>query len=203
MWSYADVQDRLEDAIAQTHGAFVLADDVRNVGAAHLVQQANINPGINEWLISVQTMLSRAEEDLISAVLLIRGKAIVLPATWCLTNVCYLLHQSLEKWLKAWLRFQKQGGTKSHSLEVLFKSAMHNLPELQSFYALLDQEFTAEIQSQFFPSDSLRYADTEEDKLVVWVEVLTTALCNSRQLIIEAIKTKLLANSQNGGEYEV
>ena len=45
---------------------------------------------------SQQSWIDRAEEDLLCAVFLCRQRINYSP----LANICYLLHQSIEKWLK-------------------------------------------------------------------------------------------------------
>ncbi len=107
-----------------------------------------------------QPLIERAEEDLLSALSLYRrGACSYLP----LVTVCFLLHQALEKWLKAFIAVQGIPVTARgpHDLDSRFRAAETQCPEFAEVRKRLE-EVAPGILHHKFPGN-LRYNETPAD----------------------------------------
>jgi HEPN domain-containing protein len=132
---------------------------------------------LSEHLQSQQYLIRRAEEDLFCAVMLCRRKSGYMP----LVNICYLLHQSIEKWLKVFLIIQSPAfKQKGHDLEYLFDKAT----EIKIQFEFIKSELTLVdpvILGPKFPSD-LRYNETSPE-IEDYIQALMRAVFKTRRLI--------------------
>lgn len=141
-------------------------------------------------LQSQQCLIDRAEEDLICAICLYRGACGHLP----LLNICYLLLQSIEKWLKVFIAIQ--------DISVPTKGRdSHNL--FRFFTALSERELAfKQIQEQIEATDpqllshnfyvNLRYNDTPT-QIETYIETLIPAAFNTRRIVKRFLKRRLYA----------
>jgi len=81
----------------------------------------------------VQWWMLRAEEDLFCALFLVRHARGYLP----LNNICYLLHQSLEKWLKIYLAMNGSEFEFTHDLGYLLNVATRLDLSFHTIYCML------------------------------------------------------------------
>ncbi len=115
-----------------------------------------------------QPRIERAEEDLLSALSLYRrGACGYLP----LVTVCFLLHQALEKWLKAFIAVQgiQVSAKRLHDLHSRFMAVETKYPEFGEVRREIEQ-VAPEILDHKFPGD-LRYNETPAD-----IEICAKAL---------------------------
>jgi HEPN domain-containing protein len=129
-----------------------------------------------------QRFIDRAEEDLLCALSLYTRRACgYLP----LVTVCFLLHQAMEKWLKAFLAVNGTPQPKTHDLYKLLEAANNIEPQFLRVREEIEK-VNSEILGQKFPSD-IRYEDTppgiEKD-----VEILFQAARVTRRLVKQSLK---------------
>lgn len=134
-----------------------------------------------------QPYIERAEEDLLCAVSLYRrGACGYLP----LNNVCYLLHQAIEKWLKLFIAVGRVEGVPTrgqhaHDLR-LFLTAIEALdPEFLRIRGMIEA-VDGQMMDHRFPG-SLRYEATkpETDQ---HVETLMSVAFRTRRLVKRCLK---------------
>lgn len=126
-----------------------------------------------------QSLIERAEEDLLSALSLYRrGACGYLP----LANICFLLHQAVEKWLKVFIAVQgiPIDAKGQHDLDSRFRAAETQCPEFAEVRQRIEN-VACEILGHRFPGD-LRYSNTR-DNIEQCVEVLMEAALRVRRLV--------------------
>jgi HEPN domain-containing protein len=132
-----------------------------------------------------QPLIERAEEDLLCVLSLYRQGACGYSA---LVTVCFLLHQALEKWLKAFIAVQGfRVSTKTHDLYNRFQAVEEVDPAFGDIRSKL--EIAPEIMAHEFPGN-LRYNETPPD-IEQYVEVLIKAAFATRKLVKRALKRRL------------
>jgi len=137
-----------------------------------------------EDLQSQQLWIDRAEEDLFTAVILCRKRQVYVP----LMNICYFLHQSIEKWLKLFLSIKG----------ILAKGDKHHLDKLLQRAESLDSQF-ADVRSEIdaidpqilgpnFASSTLRYGETlTEREIKSDIKALMKAAFKTRRLVKQCL----------------
>jgi HEPN domain-containing protein len=129
-----------------------------------------------------QRFIDRAEEDLLCALSLYTRRACgYLPVV----TVCFLLHQSIEKWLKAFLAVKAKPQPKTHDLYQLLEAARKIEPKFMKVREDIEK-VDSEILGQQFPSD-IRYEDTRPD-IEKDVEILLQAARATRRLVKQSLK---------------
>lgn len=137
-----------------------------------------------------QPLIDRAEEDLLCAIALYRRRFCGCAGN----NICFFLHQSVEKWLKLLIGVTAQklpGGIKSHELYERFRllaqlENLHYLDEVKSEI----EEVDGKILGHRFPGE-LRYNETPSD-IESYIQVLLKAAFKTRR-----IAKKYLGRSDN------
>lgn len=141
---------------------------------------------------SQQHWIDRAEEDLLAAIYLCREKKQYSPHS----TICYLLHQSIEKWLKAFLEINGINMGKTHNLFVLLKRAGEKDPFFTRSLQMLNQNASIILEEKF-SSDLLRYSNNEElpkiDKLVAMLFPLAFKI---RRIVKLRIRQEVLSNER-------
>jgi len=126
-----------------------------------------------------QPLIERAEEDLLCALSLYRQGACGYSP---LVTVCFLLHQALEKWLKAFIAVQgisvRPNG--QHDLLGRLEAAKTVQPAFADIQSKIE-EIEPEIMAHKFPGN-LRYNETPPD-IERKVEVLIKAAFVTRRLV--------------------
>ncbi|MCX8171798.1 MAG: HEPN domain-containing protein [Candidatus Bathyarchaeota archaeon] len=127
-----------------------------------------------------QRLVDRAEEDLLCAVHLLRKPPF---GRYTPAHVCYLLHQSIEKWLKVLLLYNKGKYPKLHNLDELFQNVIqstdHHLSNTISRVKDLIEEVDEWVESSAGVwelkildrnfQDNLRYNKDDPNDVQVWV----------------------------------
>jgi HEPN domain-containing protein len=134
-----------------------------------------------------QPFIDRAEEDLLCAVSLYRQGACGYSP---LVIVCFLLHQALEKWLKAFIAVQGISVPKKgqHDLLSRLEAAKTVEPAFADIQSKIEETEPA-IMAHNFPGN-LRYNETPPN-IEQYVEVLIKAAFATRKLVKRALKRKL------------
>jgi HEPN domain-containing protein len=126
-----------------------------------------------------QPLIERAEEDLLCALSLYRQGACGYSP---LITVCFLLHQAMEKWLKAFIAVQGIHVSPNGQHDLL--SRLEAAKIVQSAFADIQskiEEIEPEIMAHKFPGN-LRYNETPPD-IERKVEVLIKAAFATRRLV--------------------
>lgn len=141
---------------------------------------------------SQQRWIDHAEEDLLAAIYLCREKKQYFPHS----TICYLLHQSIEKWLKAFLEINGITMGKTHNLFVLLKRAGEKDEFFSRSLQLLDQNIPIVLEEKF-SSDLLRYSNSEEllntDKIVAMLFPLVFKI---RRIVKSRIRQEAIRNER-------
>ena len=123
-----------------------------------------------------QRYIDRAEEDLLCAVgLCRRGTFGYIP----LVNVCYLLHQAIEKWLKMLIAVQGVAVPRLHELHLLLDAVAAREPQVMRIRDMI-VEVDEVLLSQKFPSN-LRYEETPPE-VERYIDVLMRAAFMLRKI---------------------
>ena len=132
-----------------------------------------------------QPLIERAEEDLLCALSLYRQGACGYSP---LVTVCFLLHQALEKWLKAFIAVRGiRVSSKKHDIHSRFKAVEGAEPAFGDIRNKL--EVVPEIMAHEFPGN-LRYNETLPD-IEQYVEVLIKAAFATRRLVKRTLQRTL------------
>jgi HEPN domain-containing protein len=130
-----------------------------------------------------QPLIERAEEDLLCALFLYRHGACGYSP---LVTVCFLLHQAMEKWLKAFIAVQGISVRPNGQHDLL--SRLEAAKSVQSAFADVQskiEEIEPEIMAHTFPGN-LRYTETPRD-IERKVEVLIKAAFVTRRLVKQTL----------------
>jgi HEPN domain-containing protein len=135
-----------------------------------------------------QRFLDQAEEDLLYATICLRSKH----GGCCpINDINYLLHQSIEKWLKAFLHVGVGTPAKSwrHNLETIVKACVQKHPEMLKVQIILEHdEF---LLRNDYPSN-LRYRegdDYDTYNLQDQFCILIDAAFSTRRIVKQWLKT--------------
>lgn len=129
-----------------------------------------------------QYWIDHAEEDLLVAVYLCRRKIGYPPRS----TICYLLHQSIEKWLKAFLEINGIEFGKTHNLFILLKKA----GEKDDFFIQLLRNLDSNahiILGENFSSDNLRYGKEQLPNTEELVSILFPVTFKIRRIVKKRI----------------
>ena len=140
-----------------------------------------------ETACAQQPFIDRAEEDLLCALSLYRHGACGYSP---LVTVCFLLHQSLEKWLKVFIAVQRISVPTKGQHELL--SRLEAAKTLEPAFADIQskiEKIEPAIMAHNFPGN-LRYNETPPD-IEKYVEVLIKASFATRKLVKQALKRRL------------
>lgn len=134
--------------------------------------------------ITQQAVIERAEEDLLCAVSLHRRGACGYSP---FVTICFLLHQAMEKWLKAFIAVQgiQVSAKGQHDLYSRFEAAESQAPQFESIRKIIE-EVAPEILDHKFPGN-LRYNETPTD-IERYIEVLITATFAVRRLVKQQLE---------------
>lgn len=113
---------------------------------------------------SQQPLIERAEEDLLCAIALYRQRACDYSP---LVNVCYLLHQVIEKWLKLLIAVEgiHVSASGQHDLYSRFEVLEQYIPEFKGILTgmdpvLLGHKFPGNLRYGETPADIERHVET-------------------------------------------
>jgi len=128
-----------------------------------------------------QRLVERAEEDLLSALSLYRrGACSYKPVV----TVCFLLHQTLEKWLKVFIAVQgipvSDERRRPHDLYIRFQAAEEKEPAFKEIRQKIE-EVEFKITDQKFPG-GLRYNETPPE-VEQYIGVLIETVFATRRLV--------------------
>jgi HEPN domain-containing protein len=126
----------------------------------------------------------------LSAILLNRSKN----REHTLTNICYLLHQSLEKWLKFYLTDNASGYERNHNLFKLLKAASEVDVRFEEILSRLDIEARATLKDNFASND-LRYAEIPPE-IEIYISELLVALVEVRKWVKLSVKSSSAINRE-------
>ncbi len=128
-----------------------------------------------------QSFVNHAEGDLECTIALceVRQQDI-----FTVSVLCYLLHQALEKWLKAYIVVFELPFDRTHSLQTLLDCCAKHDKDFDAIRDLFNSGEHEVMLAQSFPAD-LRYEmEWSFEQLLDFAEVLTHALVRVRQLVI-------------------
>jgi hypothetical protein len=142
-----------------------------------------------------QPLVDRAEEDLMCAICLYREGACGYPP---LLNICYLLLQGIEKWLKVFIAVQDVTGvpTKgrdSHNLSRFFTAVAEHEPAFEEIRQKIEAT-DAQLLSHDF-NVNLRYNDTPTE-IETYIEKLIPAAFDTRRVVKRFLKRRQYAPNQ-------
>ena len=146
-------------------------------------------------LQSQQSLIDRAEEDLMCAICLYReGACGYLP----LLNICYLLLQGIEKWLKVYIEIRditgvSTKGRDSHNISRFFNAVAEREPDLERIQREVES-IEPELLSHKFNVD-LRYNDTPTE-IENYIETLIPAAFDTRRVVKRFLKRRQEAPDQ-------
>ena len=134
-----------------------------------------------------QRLLDQAEEDLLYAVICLRNKR---GDYWPINDINYLLHQSIEKWLKTFLHVGVGTPVKwDHGLQGFLTGCVQKHPEMQKVQKILDCDDLLLLRN--YPS-TLRYREGDlydtydlEDQFCILMEAAFT----TRLIVKQWLKT--------------
>lgn len=145
---------------------------------------------LQEELSTQQALIERAEEDLLCAVSLYRRGACGYSP---FVTVCFLTHQALEKWLKAFIAVEGiPVSAKQHDLYSRLVIVEKVLPAVETVRNSIE-EVDPEILGHKFPGD-LRYNETPAD-VERYVKLLIKAAFSVRRLVKQFLKRKVKEGS--------
>lgn len=104
-----------------------------------------------------QSWIDRAEEDLLCAFMLCKSNISYSPHA----NICYFLHQTVEKWLKAFLAVNGIAFPNTHELFFLLRKSGDKDPVFLEILQRLDVHAPIVLTSDF-SSSVLRYGNDED-----------------------------------------
>jgi HEPN domain-containing protein len=135
---------------------------------------------------SLQPLIECAEEDLLCAIHLYRrGACNYLP----IVNVCYLLHQAIEKWLKVLINVRgmtvSMKGNNAHNLRSFFETIAQQEPQFRRISSKIE-EVDGRILEHRYPGN-LRYNETAPE-IKDFVEVLIVAAFETRRAVKRCLK---------------
>lgn len=140
---------------------------------------------------SQQVFIDRAEEDFLCALSMWRrGRCSHLP----ITNICYLLHQCIEKWLKAFLAINSLEIPKKYQRTHSLGKFLEIAKQRESLFAELRQKIAdkePKLLEASFPGN-LRYSETPEEiedyvklLLCIVIDVRRIAKNNFRKVLFQ------------------
>lgn len=144
-------------------------------------------------LSSQQPRVDRAEEDLMCAICLYReGACGYLP----LVNICYLLLQSIEKWLKVFIAIQDISvatkGRDSHNLSRFF-TALEREEAFKVIRQRIERTDPKLLLHDFYVN--LRYNDTPTE-IENYIKTLIPAAFDTRRVVKRFLKRRQYAPNQ-------
>lgn len=122
---------------------------------------------------AIQELIERAEYDLLCAIYLSRHGAFGTPSP---ENVIYLLHQSIEKWLKVVIHTQQKNLPKKDQIHDLEKL----LGKTESYHACFSHIWQLLIEGNKFLDEkygkNIRYQsyDNAENDIYLWIDAAFT-----------------------------
>ncbi len=149
---------------------------------------------LSDDLSSQQPLIDRAEEDLMCAICLYRQGACGYPP---LLNVCYLLLQGIEKWLKVFIAIQDISvptkGRDSHNLSRFFTALSEHEPDLEAIRQRIETTEPNLFSHDFYVN--LRYTDTPTE-IENYIEALMPAAFATRRVVKRFLKRRQYAPNQ-------
>lgn len=131
-----------------------------------------------------QSWIDRAEEDLLCAFLLCKNKTSYSPHA----NICYFLHQTIEKWLKAYMAINGLAFRNTHELFFLLQQSGNKDPIFLGILQRLDQ-YAPIVLTSDFSSNILRYgSDEDASNIQVCVSELFPVAFQVRRLVKKSIR---------------
>jgi hypothetical protein len=147
-------------------------------------------------LQSQQPLVDRAEEDLMCAICLYRDGACGYPP---LLNICYLLLQGIEKWLKVFIAIQDIRiptnqdiripikGRDSHNLSRFFAAVAEHEPDFERIQKKIEEVEPELLSHKFFVD--LRYNDTPVE-VENYIQTLIPAAFDTRRVVKKFLKRR-------------
>jgi len=141
------------------------------------------NPKNTKTREMAQEVLDQAEEDLMFAISCLRKHRDSSP----LNDICYLLNQSLEKWLKVAIQLGHDSFPKKHDLEdSLFPAASTYCPRLHEVIDIL-RRADPDLLDEHYPN-RVRYREIEYSRLYAHSYILLDSVFETRRRVKTWIK---------------